>query len=102
MKQSILYHLLAATLFVVAPASAMAGTVTIEGFSPAREHALVRHAEGVAFAGHTGRIEASCNGKPIDLTPADEAKRIPVLDQHLFRTCPGRGLSITITTEPSK
>ena len=78
--------------------SAQHGKITISGFAPKREHQLVFDAEAVAFDGHVGRVEASCAGEKIAITPADEAERLPVLDAQIYRACPGRDLSVTITT----
>ena len=74
------------------------GQVVVSDFAPKREHKLVSDAEAVAFSGHIGRIEATCGGEKIAITPADEAERIPVLDGQIYKACPGRDLSVTITT----
>ena len=88
---------LAGTVGIAAQAS-IPGTVTVSDFAPKREHKLVSDAEAVAFSGHIGRIEATCGGEKIAITPADEAERIPVLDGQIYKACPGRDLSVTITT----
>lgn len=88
---------LAGTVGIAAQAS-IPGTVTVSDFAPKREHRLVSYAEAVAFDGHVGRIEATCGGEKIAITPADEAERLPVLDAQLFKACPGRDLAVTITT----
>ena len=122
MKKIIIIELIAAAVavaagFVIAPAfaetagiaakaalpyqsipSVSHGKIVVSGFAPAREHAIVNRAEAVAFSGHIGRIEASCGGEKIAITPADEAERIPVLDAQIYRACPGRDLSVTIST----
>ena len=74
------------------------GKVVVSDFTPAREHRLVSYAEAIAFDGHIGRVEAACGGQKIAITPADEAERLPVLDGQIYKACPGRDLSVTITT----
>ena len=79
-------------------ASSAHGKVVVSDFTPAREHRLVSDAEAVAFDGHIGKVEASCGGKKIAITRADEAERLPVLNTQIYRACPGRDLSVTIET----
>ena len=74
------------------------GKIVVSDFAPKREHAIVNRAEAVAFDSHIGRVEASCGGEKIAITPADEAERLPVLDAQIYRACPGRDLSVTIAT----
>lgn len=103
MKKQIIKNIIVVSLAAIfaAPAAAFAGTVTVSGFSPAREHAIVQRAEAVAFSGHIGKISATCGGQKIAIPPADEAEPITTLDKQLFRACPGRGLAVTIVTKPN-
>ncbi len=74
------------------------GKVVVSDFTPAREHRLVSDAEAVAFDGHIGKVEASCGGKKIAITRADEAEPLPALNAQIYKVCPGRDLTVTITT----
>ena len=82
----------------IAAAAPQHGKVTISGFAPKREHRLVSYAEDIAFDGHIGNVEATCGGKKIAITRAGEAERLPVLDAQIYKACPDRDLTVTITT----
>lgn len=93
--------LIALAIVATIPAAAMAGTVTVAGFSPTREHNIVIRAESVALAGHVGKISAKCGAEKIAIPPDDQAEPIAVLNKQIYRACPGRGLSVTIVTKPA-